>query len=200
MKSRLHISLPLALIIALLGMSTLAYAELPSQRTLALGSWGEDVFWLQRKLMDLGFMDEATGRYGKVTQKAIKELQRAHGLKADGIAGPQTFSLLVETESFSYYTVQKGDSLYSIAKQYNIPMEDLVNLNTLTATHLQIGQRLKVPRQPTPVTYIVVSGDNLHTIARTFKVTVGEIVALNSIDNAALIKPGQELIIPKGSH
>ncbi len=200
MRLRLPMFLPLVLIASLLGMSILAYAESPSQRTLSLGSWGEDVFWLQRRLMDLGFMNEATGRYGQVTQKAVKELQRANGLKADGIAGPQTFNLLVETENFSYYAVQKGDSLYSIAKRHDIPMEDLVNLNTLTTTQLQIGQRLKVPRKAAPITYKVVPGDNLHTIAKAFKVTVGEIVALNNIDNAALIKPGQELIIPKGSH
>ncbi len=187
------------LILVIFGAGISAYGQSPDQRTLALGSWGEDVFWLQRKLMDMGFMNEATGRYGTTTQKAIKELQRTHGLKVDGIAGPQTLHLLVEAEAFSYYSVQKGDSLYSIARRLNISMEDLVNLNTLTATHLQIGQRLRVPRMREPVTYKVAPGDNLHTIAKAFGITVGEIVTLNNIENAALIKPGQELIMPETS-
>jgi hypothetical protein len=34
------------------------------------------------------------GDYGRATEEAVKGLQRAHGLTADGIVGPQTWALL----------------------------------------------------------------------------------------------------------
>jgi len=195
MRTRLFL-LSMLCIFGLLATSLISYAEPLSQRTLALGSWGEDVFWLQRKLMDMGLLEEATGRYGTGTQKAVKELQRAHGLKPDGIAGPQTFQLLQEVQTFSYYTVQQGDSLYTIAKIHGISMEDIVSLNALTETNLQIGQKLKVPRKPEPIIYRVQPGDSLYAIAKRFGVAVGQITALNNIENPTLIKPGQELVMP----
>ena len=185
------------LVISLLSVGTGAYAH-GGQRVLSRGCWGEDVFWLQRKLMDLGLMQEATGQYGTITESAVKELQKANGIKADGIAGPQTLALLGETQSFSFYTVQKGDSLYTIAKRLGISMDELVNLNNLSATGLQIGQKLRVPHQPMPATYKVMPGDSLYNIAKAFKVTVQDIASVNNIKNAALIKPGQELLIPSG--
>ena len=179
-----------------IGFST-AYAEPPGNRVLNIGNWGEDVFWLQRKLMDLGLMDIATGQYGELTRAAVMELQKAHGLKVDGIAGPQTLGVLGKVESFTYYTVKAGDSLYVIAKRLDISMDELVQLNNLSSTNLTIGQRLKVPHQPQPLVYKVVPGDNLYNIAKAFGVTVSELAVLNNISDKAFIKPGQELIIPE---
>ncbi|NMB45687.1 MAG: LysM peptidoglycan-binding domain-containing protein [Firmicutes bacterium] len=172
-------------------------AQEPGQRVLTPGCWGEDVFWCQRKLMDIGLLDQATGRYDAATQKAIKELQRAHGLAVDGFAGPLTFQVLDNTEAFQYYKVQSGDSLYKIAKQFDTSMEELVALNSLTDTNLRIGQHLRVPRRREPLVYIVKPGDNLYDIARKYGITIGEITKLNNIEDPALLKPGQELLMPE---
>ena len=43
-----------------------------------------------------------------------------------------------------YYTVEKGDSLYSIASKYNTTVDELINLNNLNSNLLQIGQQLKI--------------------------------------------------------
>ncbi len=186
------------LVLCVLALGQLAFAQEPGQRVLKPGCWGEDVFWCQRKLMDMGLLEQATGRYDNATQRAIKEVQKAHGLPVDGLTGPLTFKVLdIGFEAFQYYTVRNGDSLYGIAKKFDTSMDELVNLNSLTDTNLRIGQRLKVPRVSEPVVYIVKPGDSLHTIARKFGVTVGEIVKLNSIKDPTLIKPGQELSMPK---
>lgn len=42
------------------------------------------------------------------------------------------------------YTVKKGDTLYSIAKQYNSTVSDLIALNGLKNANLAIGQILKI--------------------------------------------------------
>ncbi len=43
------------------------------------------------------------------------------------------------------YIVQRGDTLYSIARKYNVTVEALNNLNNLTTNILSIGQILKIP-------------------------------------------------------
>ena len=45
---------------------------------------------------------------------------------------------------YETYTVKKGDNLYDIARRYNTSVIDLMNLNNLTSTNLEIGQVLKV--------------------------------------------------------
>lgn len=57
--------------------------------TLRRGAQGEHVETLQRKL---SLMDD--GEFGPITEAAVREFQRKHGLVADGIVGPKTWQLL----------------------------------------------------------------------------------------------------------
>lgn len=43
-----------------------------------------------------------------------------------------------------YYTVQKGDTLFNIAKRANLTVEELKALNSIAADGIKIGQKLKV--------------------------------------------------------
>ncbi len=64
-------------------------------RTLNKGDKGEDVFWLQMKLTELGYYTgTVTGGYYGGTQKAVKAYQKDNGLTADGAAGIKTQSML----------------------------------------------------------------------------------------------------------
>lgn len=55
------------------------------------------------------------------------------------------------------YTVKKGDSLYSIAKNLGISVEDLKNANGISGNLINIGQVLTIPsaKDKTPGDYIV---------------------------------------------
>lgn len=44
----------------------------------------------------------------------------------------------------NYYIVKPGDTLYGIAKQFNITVDKLKNLNNLANNTLSIGQQLIV--------------------------------------------------------
>lgn len=46
--------------------------------------------------------------------------------------------------STNYYIVQKGDTLYSIAKQNNINVEEIIKLNNLENNIISIGQKIKI--------------------------------------------------------
>ena len=64
-------------------------------RLLKLGSRGEDVRQLQKRLNELGFScGAADGIFGNATRAAVIAFQRANGLTADGIAGPATLGKL----------------------------------------------------------------------------------------------------------
>lgn len=98
-----------------------------------------------------------------------------------------------------YYTVKKGDTLYSIASKNNLTVQELKELNNLTSNNLSIGQTLlikKNPKENTNVTtYNVKSGDTLYSIARKYNTTVSELINRNNLKTSNL-KIGQELIIP----
>jgi len=56
----------------------------------------------------------------------------------------ETKSSLVDTE---YYTVQKGDSYWKIARKYGISSSELMSLNNTTSTLIRPGQKIKVPKK-----------------------------------------------------
>ena len=96
------------------------------------------------------------------------------------------------------YTVQRGDTLYSIASRYNIPVNELVKLNNLTNTYLQVGQVLRLPSREIideDGTYSVKIGDSLYSIANKYNVSVNDIIEANNLPST-VISVGQKLIIP----
>ncbi len=105
--------------------------------------------------------------------------------------------------NYFLYTVQLGDSLYSIASKYETTVDALKAINNLTSNLLNIGQVLKIPTNNmsdsgssnNSVNYIVVSGDSLYSIARRYNTTVDEIKRLNNLASNNL-SIGQILKIP----
>ena len=122
------------------------------------------------------------------------------------------------------YTVQKGDTLYSISRKNQITVAELRTANNLSESDvLKAGQRIVIPeadigtaaalsssnKKTTPApavnsnvstsTYTVQKGDTLYGIARKNGMKVPELLALNNLDNNAVIKVGQKLKISSGS-
>ncbi len=66
-------------------------------RNLSRGKKGEDVYWLQMKLKEMGYYaGTVTGGYYGGTQKAVKAFQKDSGLTADGVAGTKTQTVLYQ--------------------------------------------------------------------------------------------------------
>ncbi len=72
--------------------------------TLKRGDENERVTDLQKKLMDLGYLtiDEPTLLFGPATEDAIQLFQRQISVQQDGIAGPETLSLIYADEAPMY--------------------------------------------------------------------------------------------------
>ena len=100
----------------------------------------------------------------------------------------------------NYYTVQKGDSLWSIATKYGITVDELKALNNITNNTIHVGQNLKVKAESEkPVedylVYTVKSGDSLWKIANSYGISVDKLKSANNLKSDVL-SVGQKLLIP----
>lgn len=143
------------------------------------------------------------------TVDAIKTL---NNLTTNTLSVGQTLRIPGETEEdtttevdYINYTVKSGDSLYAIARNYGITVDQIKQFNNLTTNNLSVGQILRIPiavDQEITVTpyieYTVKSGDNLYSIARTYGTTQQEIMNLNNL-TSNLLSIGQVLKIPTSS-
>lgn len=109
------------------------------------------------------------------------------------------------TETITY-TVQRGDTLWAIARRYGTTSEEIAEINNISNPNLiYSGQQLKIPTNSTTegeetrgtgdIIYTVQRGDTLSRIAREYNVTIAHIVELNDITNPNLIYPGEKLRI-----
>jgi spore coat assembly protein SafA len=105
------------------------------------------------------------------------------------------------------YTVKSGDTMFFIARRFNISLQSLINANPQITDPNTIypGQVICIPSAapgpgvpcPGGRIYRVVSGDTMFEIARRFGVTLDELIRANpQIMNPDLIFPGQEICAP----
>ncbi len=91
-------------------------------------------------------------------------------------------------------TVQRGDTLYSISKRYNVPLRDLIEANNLTPPYtLVIGRQLRLP---TAKFHVVCKGDTLYNISKRYNVDVTTLSKLNNLQAPYTLSIGQRLAIP----
>lgn len=96
--------------------------------------------------------------------------------------------------SAGVHTVARGDTLWSIAKRYEVDMKDVIYVNNLRAPYpMEVGQRLTLPP---PVTYKVRPDDTLYGISRTFDVPMNKLARQNNLRAPYRIDIGQKLKLP----
>lgn len=91
-------------------------------------------------------------------------------------------------------TVQRGDTLYSISKRYNVPLRDLIEINNLTPPYtLIIGRQLRLP---TAKFHTVAKGDTLYNISKRYGVDVTTLSRVNHLQAPYTLSIGQRLALP----
>lgn len=118
----------------------------------------------------------------------------------------------------STHLVKKGETLYGIAKKYQITISELKAANNLSDKDvLKAGQKLVIPSADIEnaatlsstnsststsnsfsktETYIVQKGDTLYGIAKKYDIKVSEIYSLNGMSQKDVLKVGQKLKVP----
>lgn len=171
---------------------------LPSDRTKDASFLLRNIDNATSILIEYGFLDNPTDR-NKLQRELLNYTEAViRGIALYyGIPYTEPEDLTLDT-----YIVKKGDSLYSIAKQYNTTIGAIKAVNELTGNILQPGQILKLPNfitfNPDPnsvIVYKINKGDSLYSIAQKYGVTVNDIINYNQLANT-LLSVNQQLLIP----
>jgi membrane-bound lytic murein transglycosylase D len=104
-----------------------------------------------------------------------------------------------------YHKVQRGDSLWTIARQHGTTTQAIQTLNGLQDTHLSEGQVLKIAQGTSQAainpeslnTYQVKTGDSPFKIAQLHKMSLDRLLEINRLSPRSKIYPGQQLYVEK---
>ena len=97
-----------------------------------------------------------------------------------------------EQELLKNHTVQRGETLWSIAGQYDTSVEEIKKQNNISSSDISTGDVLIIGRIAEK-SYVVSSGDTLISIARKTNTSVEKLKALNNLTTDT-IQPQQILI------
>ncbi|GAB5518095.1 MAG: LysM peptidoglycan-binding domain-containing protein [Rhodothermales bacterium] len=97
---------------------------------------------------------------------------------------------------YGRYIVERGDTMYRIARQTGVPVDTLLWLNPDLATVLPAGAELKLPARFAVLTHTVKRGETLFAISRTYKTDVATVRAMNGNLSGNTIRVGQTLQVP----
>jgi len=95
-----------------------------------------------------------------------------------------------------YHTVVSGDSVSTIAEEYEISVNTILWENSLSAYSLiRPGQKLAI-LPTTGLTHQVLRGENIGSISKKYGIEEDKITLINNLDDSTKLTVGQKLIIP----
>ena len=130
--------------------------------------------------------------------------------------------IILAAISFSYsfadttYVVQKGDTLYSLSKKFQLTVGELRAANNLSESDvIKVGQKITIPEADIGTAaalsstnsksisnstktkvYKIKKGDTLYSLARKNNISVADLMVLNNFDSSKVIKIGEKIKIP----
>lgn len=110
--------------------------------------------------------------------------------------GVAVFCFAVSAVAQTTHTVKQGETLFSIAQQYDVEVQQVRKWNNLEGNELSIGQTLKIesPSTEEATTHTVEPKETLFSISKQYNVQIAEIKRWNDLDGSNL-STGQKLII-----
>ena len=105
-----------------------------------------------------------------------------------------------ENHSYFLHTIEKGQSLYSIASMYGVSQSDIIKLNTGSDEKIFIGRTLRIPRSAANIqkeTYHTIeTGETLYRLTVKYNVSAKAICDANPGLSAENFRIGQVIRIP----
>lgn len=170
-----------------------------------------DIQWTRHKVKAGDTLSEIAAKY-HTSSSAIRKL---NGMKSSTIRigktllipVPQNVAIAQATQSRkkmaykgpkSIHTVRAGESLWTIARYYNVDTKTLCNWNNISVkTPLRVGQKLEIrsDQYGHQIRYTLKKGDSLWTVAQKFGVTTSQLSGWNKISRQEVLQPGMELIV-----
>ena len=131
----------------------------------------------------------------------VKSLAEFNGIPDPDVIAEGTLLRIPdpEADSFFYYTIRPGDTLYSIAKRFGTEVMVLARLNGIPEPdEIRAGETIRIPAYSagSAVDIVIVrKGDTLFSIGKKYGKTAHELAQMNSIPDPDVIYPGQILIV-----
>lgn len=113
------------------------------------------------------------------------------------VTKPQVIATGLKTRfDIQTYTVKKGDTLASIARQFDISSDTIRNSNGITGDSVRPGQKLII--SPIDgIVYTVKSGDTVDGLAARYGANRDALIAFNDLESGRM-PVGQRIVIPDG--
>lgn len=105
------------------------------------------------------------------------------------------------SSSYFLHTIERGQSLYSIASMYGISQADIVKLNPGSDQKIIAGQTLRIPQSSSgneqmPTFHTIAAGETLYGLTRKYHTTAKAICDANPGLSAENFRIGQVIRIP----
>ncbi len=147
-------------------------------------------------IVEYGFLDSK----GDDVNQLKNDYKKYAEAVVRGVANYKNIPYVASEES-GYYTVKKGDSLWSIANKFGTTVKKLKEINKLSTNVLKVGQTLKITSVEETIPdeyllYTVKKGDTLYDIAASYGTTVETLKTINNLENSNLTI-NQQIFIPK---
>lgn len=108
-----------------------------------------------------------------------------------------------ENTTYFLHTIEKGQSLYSIASMYEVSQEDIIKLNPGSEEKIYVGKALKIPQNKKEkveakkeIFHTIQAGENLYRLSKLYNVPVKDVMSENPGLTAENFKIGKVIRIP----
>lgn len=107
-------------------------------------------------------------------------------------------------DSYRYHTVNKGETIYSIAKLYNVPVHEIYELNPQTERGIRVKESLKIPavtaKKPKDeqgyVLHSIQPKETLYSVSKHYNISINDIIEANNGLTSENFKIGNAIRIP----
>jgi LysM repeat protein len=166
--------------------------ELPRPDFISQGEVLTEVVGFDQASSDKKEVSPIEVREEQVTLEKENKLDGASGEKSDQYNQPQIGIKVA-------YRINKGDTIFSIARKYGLQPESILKENALsTSDLLSIGKIIQIP---IPVTHLyqLKPKETLWRIAKRYGITVEWLMEINNITDVTVLGANQVLILPVSS-
>ncbi len=116
---------------------------------------------------------------------------------------PKINIVLNKSNSQGMYSIEKGDTLSTIARKFSMKTSKLIKINRLKKrSALHIGKKLTIlmPQDMVDIIskaeYIIKSGDNIGSISKEFNLSSSDIMKYNGLNKKSKLRIGKKLTLP----
>lgn len=140
--------------------------------------WGDDMYSIYQ-VQEGDTLASVASKFGT----SLDNLSRLNGIMVGSVLKNGDYIVVprkqMENPYFMEYMVKKGDSVYGIAREYNVDPSQLLKLNGLNSTDvIYPNQKIMLPK-PDVLFYVTDVDDTLNDVVSMFKITADDLVKQN---------------------